>query len=1100
MQRPASRAGAERGERPGRGNGRPVRSVVDSEKVRAFRVRLLPPDPAPSTDLDALESIRSFLDSVRRRLRRRHAVRTALHTATALVAVAALLPLAALVAPPAHGRAVALAGLALAGIGLVAAGLAGAVWPRRRWRSDRVVARFVGRHERLIASDLLSAVELGEGLAHDVGRGQVSRELTGAFLAHTARQVAVIDPAGLDILGARRSLRRAAGALGLTLLAGAGLGVAVPAHVAQGWQQLLSTPAPGPFAGARMIPGPLVGDMQITLEYPAYTERPPQVLPSTSGDFRAMPGTTVIIETRALAPAAEARVIFGAPGGHAGAEHEAGAERAGDGAAAGEAERGTDAPAGTGAATAEDGQARVDVGPDGRDLRARFTVTGAGVYRFWMESADGERRVESQPRRIEIDADMAPTVALYAPADELDVTRLKRVELAYIAEDDYGISKVELVWESRGKVERKPLSPAEAGRRSVQNKLLWDLAELTLEPGVPVRYFLEVTDNDTASGPKTTRSRAYVLRVFSPREQHEQLVARQRELFEKLLAHLGARLVMPQSAAGPGSDVRAHRLLGREAESIVVEIGTVLAAFASDPLADDSLRQALDEMRGRIEKLAEGEAELLDRANQGRAPSGLAGRLDAANAKLVAELEDDALLLADWLDRQSMENLLAISDEVKTHQERLRQLFDELERTGSADIMSEIEREMRALEQRMAEMAQKRGHMPEDVLDRFMHAEALPEDETRDCMSEVRALLRAGDAAGAREQAERCMLALDQAAESMEEALRALRGERFREEERRFAQMMSDLSDLSEDQRELAGDAAALWERYAARADDMMRDKLGDTREQVMGTLQRLRGRLGQVPAGDLTPFAREELEIVDARLADVQEMLEDGDIAEALSMARQAREGMEIMLEELQAALQDEHDDPWGARTRQAAGMLRRAQPLAQSLVAELESHTPSPEEIMSRDDRRMLERLRRRQQAMGERARRLGERIRQMGESLPGEAGEAVAGGLDRAGTQMGRATERMRGRDPSGARHESGAAAETLERTLEDARGAARRRQAAGSVGLRDEPIRIPGAEEYRAPEQFREDILEAMKREQAPEGFGEMVKRYYEELVR
>src|SRR5690606_18514308 len=136
-------------------------------------------------------------------------------------------------------------------------------------------------------------------------------------------------------------------------------------------------------------------------------------------------------------------------------------------------------------------------------------------------------------------------------------------------------------------------------------------------------------------------------------------------------------------------------------------IGTVLAAFASDPLADDSLRQALDEMRGRIEKLAEGEAELLDRANQGRAPSGLAGRLDAANAKLVAELEDDALLLADWLDRQSMENLLAISDEVKTHQERLRQLFDELERTGSADIMSEIEREMRALEQRMAEMAQK---------------------------------------------------------------------------------------------------------------------------------------------------------------------------------------------------------------------------------------------------------------------------------------------------------------------------------------------------------------------------------------------------------
>ncbi len=45
-----------------------------------------------------------------------------------------------------------------------------------------------------------------------------------------------------------------------------------------------------------------------------------------------------------------------------------------------------------------------------------------------------------------------------------------------------------------------------------------------------------------------------------------------------------------------------------------------------------------------------------------------------------------------------------------------------------------------------------------------------------------------------------------------------------------------------------------------------------------------------------------------------------------------------------------------------------------------------------------------------------------------------------------------------------------------------------------------MRIPGADEYRAPQEFREDILEAMKKETAPEGFADMVKRYYEELIR
>jgi hypothetical protein len=1054
--------------------------------------------------LNALERIRAFLDTVRRELWRRHAVRAALYAAAVLAGLAALLPLVALLGTPAQARSIGLAGLGLAALVAAGAVLAGGLLPRRRWRSDRGVARFVGAHERAVASDLLSAVELGSGLGH-ASRGQVSRELTDAFLVQVAGRIGAIEPAVLDARGARKTLRRAAATLGASLLAVAGLTVAMPVQVGEGWRQMLAAPGQGPFAGAHMAVGPLVGDMRITLEFPAHAQRPTQVLPSTSGDFVAMPGTTVTIETTAIEPVTRARLLFGAPaGGAAEATPAPEARPSPDGASGNEAGRAAPeslapaqasapAPAARAAqsGTGEPGDVEVAVGADGRSLRARFPVMRPAVYRFRMETASGEARVESQPRRIEIEPDVTPTVALYAPADELDVTRLKRVELAYIAEDDHGISEVELVWEAKGKVERKALALAEPGRRRAQSKFLWDLAELTLEPGVPVRYHLEVTDNDTVLGPKVGRSRSFVLRVFSPREQHEQLIARQRELFEKMLAHLGGRLVVPEQ------DVHAHRQLGRDSEGLVVELGTLLAALTQDALTDAGLRKALESMRGRIEPLARAASDVAAKAEAGRAAG---PRLAQANVKLVAELEDDVLILADWLDRQNMENLLAISDEVKTHQERLRQLFDELERTGSPDILAEIEREMRALEQRLTEMAHRRGSLPEDVLDRFMHAEALPGDETQDCMAEVRARLQAGDAAGAREQMERCMLSLDQAAESMEQSLRDLRGERFSEEERRFAQMMSDLGDLADDQKALARETDDLWERYAARADEMMRDSVDETRRQVTGTLEKLRRRLDQVAKEDLTPFAQEELEIVEARLSDVAEMLRDGDIAESLSMARQAGEGIDIMLEELEAALMDEQDAPWDDRTREAAGKLRRAQPLARELVEELEAHTPSPDEIMSPADRRQLEKLRRQEQAMGDRARRLRERLQQQSDTLPGEAGEAVGKGLEQAGTQMGRAAERMRRRDPSGARHESRGAAETLERTLEGARGAARRQQAAGQAGMRDEPIRIPGAEEYRAPEEFREDILEAMKREEAPDGFGEMVKRYYEELIR
>jgi hypothetical protein len=46
---------------------------------------------------------------------------------------------------------------------------------------------------------------------------------------------------------------------------------------------------------------------------------------------------------------------------------------------------------------------------------------------------------------------------------------------------------------------------------------------------------------------------------------------------------------------------------------------------------------------------------------------------------------------------------------------------------------------------------------------------------------------------------------------------------------------------------------------------------------------------------------------------------------------------------------------------------------------------------------------------------------------------------------------------------------------------------------------ERIRIPGADAFRPPKEFRKDILDAMK-EKPPGTYRNQVRRYYEELVR
>jgi hypothetical protein len=661
-----------------------------------------------------------------------------------------------------------------------------------------------------------------------------------------------------------------------------------------------------------------------------------------------------------------------------------------------------------------------------------------------------------------------------------------------VIEDDFGIAKAELVWQTGKDSSRRPLPmTGEPGTRA-QGKFVWDMAEMTLPPGAEVSYHLEVTDNDAVRGPNVGRSKTFRLRVFSPRERHEQTLARQQETAEKMLRVLGGRLTLPDDEA-------ARDELHRQTAELVVELGALVAAYDGDGHADKALGKALEQMRDRLDKLASAEGKLLDRTKATGKNAAAKGRFAGSDRAMIGELEDDVLILADWLDREQMEGLLDIQDEIAGHQKRLQELMEQFAKTGDPRLKAEIARELRALEQRLAELAQKRSGMAEDVLDQFVNAEALADQEAGGCYAEVRTLFDAGRIEEAQAKLATCGEQMAGAQSAMEDALDQLRGDRFDEEQKKLDELMNDLADLAGDQREVAAEADRIFERYADRADELLKDMSREAQRKLSSTLDRLKERLAAIPDAGLTPFAQEELDIVRRRVADLEHMLGDGDLAEALGMARQARASLDTVSTELEAALEDDPDSRWAEDTATALDAAERAHPPMKKLLEELSELTPSPEQILSGDDKRQLDKLRRRQQQNQDRAKRIADRSKQMKGDLPGAAGDEIAQRLGEAQGKMGSAEQRMKARDPSAAREDARAAADALDQARQRARDAARQRQADGSSGMGSEPIRIPGADEYRAPEEFREDILEAMKK-QAPDGYDDLVRRYYEELIR
>ncbi len=993
-------------------------------------------------------NVSGFLTRVRALVYRQRAQRALLYAFAALGLLAIVLPIVGLLFG--GSRATAMAALGIAGLVaamiVIGAIVVGMIAPRRLYARDAELARWVGTRHAPIASDLLSSVELATAPQRP---GAPSPELVDALVESTAGKLASIEPSAL--LPAAEVPRARLWALA-ALAANIALVALAPRIVENGWRRLMLAP-PAPYDGAELSSVPLVGDLDVTLTAPAYAKRKLVELPSSSGDLRGLPGTTVALKAKVLVPASAAELVVEPVAGTAGATK------------------------------------NVPATVDGDQLTAELVIDRSARYRFEITSPSGARSIEATPRSIEAEVDQAPTVQLLAPGDPLDVTNLKRVELAYTIEDDFAVSSAELVWESGKDRGTKPLAITTDSAR-VQGKLTWDIAEISVPSGGEVRYWIEAKDNDSIGGPNTGKSRELHLRVISPRERHEETLGRQQEVAEKILKNLGTRL--PGIATLP-DDTREE--LNRQLRDAISQLRAVDAAFEKDRQASDLMRKAIAAMADRMDHIATTEQHFLPKP-PAKSKSGTFALIDP---KLVGELEDDTIALADWLDRERMEGLLDITDEIAAHQKRLADLLAQYARTKDAHLLGEIDREMRALDRLYAELDRHQHGIAEDVLDQYVHQNAAQAQQGASCMQEVASLVHQGKTAAAQAKLEACRQQAQRAASSLEGSLAQLRGDKFTDEQKKLDEVMNELSDVAKDQDDIAAESNKLFEDYAHKADEVARDHKREASKKIGPLVDKLRHRLESIDDNGLTPFAKEEMDIVQRRLGDVDHMVSDGDLAEALAMARQAKASLDTIAGELEAAQSDDPKSKWADATQDAIDGIEKANPLAKELIDELQALAPRPDQIMSGDDQRSIDRLRRRQQLNEQRTKRLGERTKQLGGELPGDAAVELGKKLGGAADHMQKADDRMKGRDPSGARESARAAADELAQARDRARSAARQAQQ-NSVG--DEPIRIPGADEYRAPEQFREDLLEAMKKKgtQAPEGYDEQIKRYYQELIK
>ena len=956
---------------------------------------------------------------------------------------------------------------------------------RRRSGADEAVARLVAGAAPALRSDLVSAVELTRARDGLAASGAASLELLDAHVARTAAAAGAVDlGAALPDARARRAAQVLGGVVLLWLLA---LALGGATTLRQAGRLLAGDPATA--AGPAL--DPITGDIELSFRYPAHTARPPRLLSGTGGEIRAPRGTEVTLKTRADRPVEAAELVLQKP----------------DGAVS----------------------RRVALAVSGgRELSGSLLVDEGGSYRFRFSTARGKTLAEGPPIPLVVEPDAFPTVRITAPEPELEVAPDAVVHVEWTAEDDYGLSSLSLVLRAPGGSEsRRPLR-ALTGLRRDGGGFDLPLGPERLGEGERLSYWLEVEDNDAVSGPKKGASATQSIKIYSEAEHRRAAMEKARAAWERIVGHLGERLEL--SDGGPVATPARLPLgaaLDVKTRALHQAVAATAAELRKDKVAPREVTQALANVAASL-RSAEQRATAVRQTAQrtlaaGQAMGGAAGQVAWADDLLVAELEKDVLYLEQLFDKTRAGELVRLARELAARKRDLQAVLERLRDAPGDAARQEALAQLRRLRSRMEELQARMAETARGFNDQHLNAEAMAElMKQRQLDSPLDAIEKAiqrGDVAAAMKSLDQLASQLDQLASGLERTA-AMPDERQRALMKEMLAFKAQLEQVERRQQETAARTEQLKNEVRRR----LGPKLEEAR-QGAAALEQLakeaRQALDVAQPGVPAP-GEPDLDAAREALADLQRALAMRDLDAASEQAARAAGPTQRLgqtLEE-QAALAERF--PGGttkgpAELRAAQAQVKEAAPRIARIRDRLRRLTPDPQQAMTPGDRQRLAELAGQQQGLERQAGELQQKLGQLAEKAPIFPPQAQ-GLLGESRGHMGTAAGDLRDRNPQRGHGEQQAALEGLDKFKQGLEQMARRGGGGQGGGFpfpfgepaggeqegeggdpRQEKVVIPGAEAHKLPEEFRRDLLEAMK-QGAPERYRGEVQRYYEELVK
>ncbi len=552
---------------------------------------------------------------------------------------------------------------------------------------------------------------------------------------------------------------------------------------------------------------PIIGDITLSYRYPLYTGLEPKTIAGTSGDIKALKGSEVTITAACSQSLISANIIVN----------------------------------------------EISVIPlkveKEKVLKGALTLLEGGEYVFEVTPSGNKKTIDPVRHKIIIEEDLNPEITITYPKKDLEVNEKDTVTLMYNARDDFGLGAIALVAELKDRKERKTLDTIGGKELRHSGSYKWSLSEVELSPGEKLPYYLEVTDNDTISGPKVARSEMQYLYVHSAGKRHRELIELQETLLKEMVQLLGDDLVkrISDNYEKPMDNLLiAQEAINDRTDHALNLFAEILDGMREDSLANYSIYFALENMRDRIREaslkkrvnirhlLTEGTKILLDKI--------ALDTLQSYQDEEITELENDVLFLDELIRKQRLEEVFNAGKELTNSQNSLSKLLDELKKGYQPQAMEKALKELKAIEELTHQLLEKISQMSKEIPDEFLNEDALKGIEREDVASNLKKMqdaLSKGNLESALQAAQRLLASLQQMMGMMQDAATQYADSAYSKMLKEIDKLTEQIGELEKQERELAGNTDELkknvQERMYGKMDEMLKEFFKTQQEHLKG-------------------------------------------------------------------------------------------------------------------------------------------------------------------------------------------------------------------------------------------------------------------------